>query len=266
MCLVRLATLRYSSASGFPDANYMKLSRSICGVTCVSSCVFIPCMLCQGVVVTLVRRTVVSFLGQFPTFGPHLAPNWHLWLQVVVSIWLRPHAWQRFRRTGQTRWGYSHRSFKHMVKRGLSILACEDCNLWRVRKKQVGACSTGSKHRQHRTVESREHIETLKANLVIHCIRTYLQSSWLVLPLDQGGLDERVRPTICATPPHFNQSHVQVITSPTSSSSSLPTESAKSCGDGELANQQVWMHSRCSYEPTHRRLRPYGRFFTRSKQ
>ena len=122
------------------------------------------------------------------------------------------------------------------------------------------------RRRQHCTVESREHIETLKDNVVIHCIRTYPQSSRLVLPLDQVGLDERVRPTICATSPHFNQSHAQVITSPTSSSSSLPTESPKSCGDGELANQQVWMHSRCSYEPTHRRLRPYGRFFTRSKQ
>ena len=37
-------------------------------------------------------------------------------------------------------------------------------------------------------------------------------------------------------------------------------EAPKSCGDGELANQQVWMHSRCSYEPTHRRRRPYNSF------
>ena len=38
---------------------------------------------------------------------------------------------------------------------------------------------------------------------------------------------------------HFNQSHAQVITSPTSSSSSLPTESPKSCGDGN------WRTSKC---------------------
>ena len=117
-----------------------------------------------------------------------------------------------------------------MVNRGLSTLACEYWNRRRARKKQAVAISTG--RIQHRTVESREHTETLKDNMVIQCIRTYPQSYWLVLPLDQAGLDERVRPTICATPHHFNQSHAQVITSPTSSSYSLPTESSKSCGDG----------------------------------
>ena len=40
---------------------------------------------CKGGKVTLVRRTLVSFLGQFPTFGLHLAPNCHLWLLVVVN-------------------------------------------------------------------------------------------------------------------------------------------------------------------------------------
>ena len=84
-------------------------------------------------------------LGQFPTFGPHLAPNCHMWLKVVVNMWPRPHPGQRFRRTGQTRWGYSHRSFKPMVKSGLSTLACEDWNRRRAWKKPAVASSTDSK-------------------------------------------------------------------------------------------------------------------------
>ena len=64
---------------------------------------------------------------------------------VAVVMLLQFISSKRFWRTGQTRWGYSHRSFKPMVKRGLSTLACEDWNRWRVRKKEAVASSTGSK-------------------------------------------------------------------------------------------------------------------------
>ena len=121
---------------------------------------------------TLVRRSVVSFLGQFPSFGPHLAPNCHLWLQVVVNLRPRPHPGQRFRRTGQTRWGYSHMSLKAMVERGLSTLACENWNRRRARKKPAVASQCG--HPLH--PDSR---------IDLSC---------------RVGLDERVMPTICATP------------------------------------------------------------------
>ena len=100
---------------------------------------------CQGGIVTLVRRTVVSCLGHFPTIDPPSGTNCHLWLQVVVRMRPRPHPGQRFRRTGQIRRGYSHMYFKPMVKRGLSTLACEDWNRRRARKKPAVAISTGSK-------------------------------------------------------------------------------------------------------------------------
>ena len=53
-----------------------------------------------------------------------------------------PQPGQRFRRTDQTRRGYSHRSYKRMVKRGLATLAREEWNRRRARKKPAVAGST----------------------------------------------------------------------------------------------------------------------------
>ena len=101
-----------------------------------------------------------------------------------------------------------------MVIRGLSTLVCEDWNLRGARKKPAVASSTGSKaDTAYRTAESGEYIETHTDNvviMVIHCIRAYPQSSchWIRL----AWMREWGRRS--AQPPHFNQSHAQVITSP----------------------------------------------------
>ena len=129
------------------------------------------------------------------------------------------------------------------MKRGLSTLACEDWNRWRARKKPAVASSTGSKaETASHCGEQRAHWDTQRQcghplhphlpPVVLTCLAT--GSGW---PGRESEADD------LRNPPHFNQSHAQVITSPASSSSSLPTESPKSWGDGELANQKMWMHT-----------------------
>ena len=142
---------------------------------------------------------------------------------------------------------------------------CEDWNRRMARKKPAvtsSTCSGGDSIALWRAESTLRHSRTMwpptasgPTPAVLTCLAT--GSGW---PGRESGADD------LRNSPHFNQSHAQILTSSTSS----PTHSQRSHQSPVATGN--WRTSKCGC--THAAamnlhtggFRPYGRFFTRSKQ